>query len=321
MAAVRFQTSVLFFLLLTAPRVLAQEWDRGPLILELPASTQALALGNAFHLSSRDPEAIFYHPGRLGQVRGFMASFQRFQENGTLLGLSAGTEWFGGGVAVGLRQLSYETHSSLEEWSGAFSSLGWARYRFPLDEGRLREEGSVAVSETVFSLGYGKALMGLQAGVVGKLVEKRRGPTKAGTAAVDLGLATTAGPVTFGLSVQDLGADMHLGGEDIPLPTRFILGASTERAQVGPLDVSGTTALTYRPDGDLDPSLGVEVAYWPVAGRTFIGRIGYRHRSVKFTAEPLTFGGAFYGDDIILEYTYLGFEEGEPAHRFGIGWR
>jgi hypothetical protein len=291
------------------------------LILELPASTRALALGNAFHLSSRDPAAIFYHPGRLARVQGFMASLQRFQENGTLLGLSAGMEWFGGGVAIGLRQLSYETPAQPEEWDSALGSLSRPRYSFPLDEGRLREEGSVAVSETVLSLGYGKALTGLQAGVVGKLVEKRRGPAKAGTAAVDLGLATTTGPVTLGLSVQDLGPDTRLGGEDIALPTRFILGASTETAQVGPLDVSGTTALTYRVDGDLDPSLGVEVAYWPVVGRTFIGRIGYRHRSARFSARPLTFGGAFYGDDIVLEYAYLGFEEGAPAHQFGVGWR
>ena len=63
------------------------------------------------------------------------------------------------------------------------------------------------------------------------------------------------------------------------------------------------------------------MGYWPVNGRTFVGRVGYRYRSNDFTANPFTFGGAFMGDDIILEYSYQGFETGDPSHRFGIGWR
>ncbi len=35
----------------------------------------------------------------------------------------------------------------------------------------------------------------------------------------------------------------------------------------------------------------------------------------------MTFGGAFMGDDIILEYAYEGFDSGSPSHSFTLGWR
>jgi hypothetical protein len=67
--------------------------------------------------------------------------------------------------------------------------------------------------------------------------------------------------------------------------------------------------------------VGLEVGYWPVNGRTFVGRVGYRYRSDDFTACPLTFGAAFLGDNISLEYAYQGFDDGDPSHRFSVGWR
>lgn len=292
----------------------AQTRDRGPLVLELPASTRALALGNAFQLASRDSDAVFYHPGRLLRAQGLVGSLQRFSAAGTLTTLSAGQAWFGGGVALGIQNLAYE--APVRRPHSVTDILGLSA-----DEGSLRDEGEVGASETVISAGYGRSLMGLDVGVVGKCVEQRFDFRKASTVAVDLGLATSAGPLTIGLSAQNLGQDLTFAGDDIPLPARLTLGASSEAAMVGPLDVAATTALSYRLDGDLVPSMGLEVGYWPITGRTFVGRVGYRHRSDDYTAWPFTFGGAFLGDDITLEYAYQGFEEGDPSHRFSLGWR
>jgi hypothetical protein len=244
-----------------------------------------------------------------------MAALQRFSAQGTLLNASAATSWFGGGVAVGIQQLSYE---------GPFNPATTTQHLMGLsyDEGTLRDEAHEAVSESAISVGYGKTVMGLRLGAVGKLIEHRYGKLKAGTAAVDLGMVMAPGPVTVGLSAQNLGPDLSIAGGEIALPTRFILGATTTRPlPVGPLDVGASTALTYRLDADIVPSLGLEVGYWPVNGRTFVGRMGYRYRDETFSSSPFTFGGAFLGDDIILEYTYQGFEEGDPSHRFSVGWR
>ena len=305
---------VLLFLVILATPVEAQTRDRGPLVLELPASTRALALGDAFQLATRDSDAIFYHPGRVARAQGLKASLQRFSANGNLTTLSAGQDWFGGGVALGLQNLTYEAPARASHDVNDILALS-------ADEASLREAGDVAVSETVLSAGYGRTLFGLQMGVVGKYVEQRFDYRKAGSVAVDLGGATSAGPLTLGLSVQNLGPDLSFRGGDIPLPTRFILGASSDGAPVGPLDVAASTALTYRLDGDLVPSIGLEVGYWPVNGRTFVGRVGYRYRSDDYTACPLTFGAAFLGDNINLEYAYQGFEDGDPSHRFSVGWR
>jgi len=296
----------------------AQFRERGPIVLQLPASTRALALGNSFALGFQDSDAVFYHPGLLSQSQGFAGSLQRYGSNSTLVTFSAGRSWLSGGVALGVQHLSYGanlTEPFHEPIPGA-AILG-----LPADIGSLRDKGHLGVSELVVSAGYGRTVKGIRMGLVGKLIEQRLGSRKAATTAVDLGVMASPGPVTLGLALQNLGPDMPTEGEGIPLPLRIALGASTRRAPVGPLDLSASSAVAYTVDGDVIPSVGLEVAYWPVTGRTFVGRLGFRHLPEEQSGSPLTFGGAFMGDDIILDYAYEGFDSGSPSHRFSIGWR
>jgi hypothetical protein len=217
-------------------------------------------------------------------------------------------------VALGIQHLSYGANATEPV-------LGEDLLGLPADIGSLREGGWVGVSELVVSAGYGRTIKGIQMGFVGKLIEERFGPRRTATGAIDLGATTSPGPLTLGFAVQNLGRDMKIGGEDIPLPLRFVLGASTRSTQVGPLDLAASGAVSYRVDGDVSPSVGLEVAYWPVTGRTFVARFGFRHLPDEQTGIPLTFGGGFMGDDIILDYAFEGFESGDPSHRFSIGWR
>jgi len=292
----------------------AQSRDRGPIILELPASTRALALGNSFGLGSQDSDAVFYQPGLLNRAQGLSGSFQRYGSPTTLVTLSAGTSWLSGGVVLGIQHLSYGADATGRLQGDDI--LGQ-----PGDFGSLRENGEVAVSELVISAGYGRTIKGIRMGVVGKLVEQRFGHLKSAVTAIDWGAAASPGPLTVGLAVQNLGPSMTMGGEDIPLPLRFTLGASTDRKPLGPLDLSASSAVSYRMDGDVIPSVGLEVAYWPVTGRTFVGRLGFRHLPEEQSGSPMTFGGAFMGDAIILDYAYEGFDSGSPSHRFSVGWR
>jgi hypothetical protein len=292
----------------------AQSRNRGPLVLELPASTRALALGNTFVLGYRDSDAIFYQPGLLNQSSGFSGSLQRYGSASTLISFSAGGSWLSGGVALGVQHLSYgaNTFGTLLEGGAPFLSP---------DVGSLRTNGNTGVSELVLSAGYGRTFKGLQVGIAGKLVEQRFGPNKSATGAVDIGVSTSPGPVALGLALQNLGSDMKFFDEDVPLPLGVGVGVSTQRAPVGPLDLAASGGLSYRVDGELIPSAGLEVAYWPVTGRTFMGRLGFRHLPEEQSAWPVTVGAAFMGDDIILEYAYEGFDSGSGSHRFGLGWR
>jgi hypothetical protein len=305
--------AVLLAALLTLPAA-AQSRGRGPIVLNLPGSTRALAMGNSFTLGSQDPDAVFYQPGLLSQTQGFGVSIQRYGSAATLASFTAGGSWLSGGVVLGIQQLGYGADASEP-------ILGDDLLRLPADIGSLRENGEVGVSELVVSAGYGRSVKGLRMGFVGKLVEERFGPRKSATAAFDLGLAASPGPLTVGLAVQNLGPAMTIGEAEVPLPLRFSLGASSDRTPLGPLDLSAASAVSYSVEGDVIPSVGLEVAYWPVTGRTFIGRLGLRHVPDHQSASPLTFGAAFTGDNIVLEYAFEAFDSGDPSHRFTIGWR
>ncbi len=306
-------TVILSATLLNGPAE-AQSRDRGPIVLNLPGSTRALAMGNSFTLGSQDPDAVFYHPGLLSQSNGFGLSIQRYGAAATLASFAAGGSWFSGGVVLGIQQLGYAAEGSLP-------ILGDDLLNLPADIGSLRENGDVGVSELVVSAGFGRSVKGIRMGFVGKLVEERFGPRKSATVAFDVGVAASPGPLALGLSVQNLGPAMSIGEAEIPLPLRFSLGASTDRAPLGPLDLSAASALSYSVAGDVIPSVGLELAYWPVTGRTFIGRLGFRQLPEDQSASPVTFGAAFTGDDIVLEYAFEAFDSGDSSHRFSIGWR
>lgn len=301
-------------ILLTASPSGAQERERGPILLTLPASTRALGLGGSYPLAMPDAATIFHHPGNLDRASGFLASIQRYGSSSTLTSLAAGTSWYGGAVAIAVQHLSYGANAE-------DPASGQSLLRLPSDHGSLRDDGDIAGSELVVSAGYGRTFMGLRMGLVGKLVENRFGPRKASTASFDLGIATSPGDVVLGLALQNLGPDMTIGGEDIPLPLRVALGASTRAAPVGPLDIALASSVLYEIDGDAVPTFGIETAYWPVTGRTFFARIGVRHLPNHQSGSPMTFGGGFQGDNIVLNYAYEGFDSGSPAHRFSLGWR
>jgi len=301
-----------------SPQASAQSRERGPIILQVPASTRALALGNSFALGFQDSDAVFYQPGLLSRAQGFAGSLQRYGSNSTLVTFSAGQSWLSGGVALGVQHLSYGANLTepLHEPIPGSDILGLSA-----DIGSLRDKGHLGASEMVVSAGYGRTVKGIRMGLVGKLIEQRFGSQRAVTTSVDLGAMASPGPITLGLAVQNLGPDMPTRGEEIPLPLRFALGATTQRAPVGPLDLSASSAVVYNVDGDVIPSVGLEVAYWPVTGRTFVARLGFRHLPEEQTGSPLTFGGAFMGDAIMLDYAYEGFDSGSPSHRFSVGWR
>ncbi len=99
MSTLKLPTLAFLLVLVVAPvPAVAQHRDRGPIVLELPASTRALALGNSFALGFSDADAVFYHPGLLDRAQGMATSLQRFGANGTLTTLSAGRSWGGVGL-------------------------------------------------------------------------------------------------------------------------------------------------------------------------------------------------------------------------------
>lgn len=274
-----------------------------PLVFDLPASTEAMGMGNAFQLAAGDADAVFYNPGALAGAGGTGVAVQRLATGARLLTGSGALSWLGGGVGVGVQALSYDavggaapTHSDLE--SG----------------------GDLAVSEMAASVGYARSVGSVQLGAVAKLVEQRIGASTAATGAVDLGATVDVAFVTLGLAVQNLGPDVRLAEMDLAMPYRIALGGSFEPEPVGPLDVGAAASLSYRNDGELIAAGGVDIRYWPIQGRTLIARIGASNVP-EGGAKPLTFGLAFWGDAIALEYAFRVYDGTDDAHRFGVRWR
>ena len=282
--------------------------EAGPQLLELAPTIEALALGGA-HMGS-GAHAIFAHPALI-DGEGTSALVQRFGEAATRVMASGGMEWFGGSVAIGLALLEYGA-------PGADPSLLLS------DEAALTVAGPTGAAEYAVSAGFSRTVKGLEAGIAAKLVGQRLGGSGSTTAAFDFGLAKSFGPASVALTVQNVGPALESAipapSEDLSLAKRVSLGAFTRRYPVGPLDIGGAAQVMRTGQGDLTVGGGLEVAWWPVAGRTFVGRIGGR-RTGDGTASPLTFGAGFAGDRIRVDYAFQGYDSVEGAHSFGLAFR
>lgn len=286
----------------------AQSPGLAPRVLEVPASTRAMALGNAYMMNAGHADAIFYHPALLVDAGGFGLDVQTWSGEATAAAASGAVEWLGGGVGIGLQTLQYGAPATgLEVLPGGQDALFQVQ--------------PAPTSERVAVLGYARRVLGVQVGVAGKVVEERVSGARDAIGLLDLGVASDVGPFTAALTVQNLGKSLELGEEGSPdAPERVTLGIGAYGKPVGIFDLGLTGAVTYV-DGETIPAAGVEIGYWPVAGRTFVGRVGVQ-RIPEGEGSPFTAGFAFWGDDLVLEWAYQSFGAlEESTHRFGIRFR
>ena len=307
-------------LALTPALASAQTPGRAPAVVELPAGTRAAALGHAFQLGMPSSDVLFANPAFLGRADGMIASVTVLGRNATALQASAATGWFDGAVGVGVRSLQHEAST------GRLRPGGLDGVMAPGDDG---------ASELVGTVGYARSLFGLRLGVSASLLELRTGELQETSASVDVGVASALGPFTVGLALQGLGPEVDVGpvstrsgrAAALDQPLRLTLGVGAYGKPVGPLDIGFAGAVTLRDDEELVGGGGLEVGYWPVVGRTFVLRVGARTvpevaDGVESEASPFTLGGAFWGDDLVLEYAWQPMDGPfDGVHRFGVGWR
>lgn len=288
----------------------AQDGATAPRVLQLPASTRAMALGDAFMMTGESSDAVFYHPALVEGAQGFGLDIQTWSGDATAASASAATGWFGGSVAVGVQTLQYGVPDD------DLSAL-------PRGQDLLFAPGDEPASERVATVAVGREVFGVRMGLAGKLVEQRVAGERDATGAVDLGVATEVGPLTAALSARNLGPEMTFIAGDVALPRRYTLGVGAYGQEVGPLDIGLAGSLRYEESEDeFVPGAGLEVGYWPIRGRTFVGRVGVR-RVPEGDASPVSLGFAFWGDDLVLEWAWqpFGGDVDEATHRFGVGWR
>ncbi|MDQ6831534.1 MAG: hypothetical protein M3081_21950 [Gemmatimonadota bacterium] len=300
-------TAALLAALLAAPHLAraagAQSDHYSPLVLMLPASARAMALGDAYVAARDNDAALFYNPAQLAIARGMSASVARYRSASTLSSLS-GSMAFGpgpGGVGFGVQMLDY----------GAYSG------RFPALARDLTSRGPLPASSLAATLGFATIYRDIRVGFAGKYVEERLPSARTGVLAFDVGLAKDIGQVNVGVSAQNLGEDLVIGQKHAKLPQRYTFGIGGVGLPIGPFDIAASTSVSVLRDGFVTPAGGVELLYSWLDGYTIAGRLGVR-RTEDVVQSPITFGGGITVDRVSFDYAFDNFDGPGGAHRFGL---
>ncbi|MDA1104441.1 MAG: hypothetical protein O2956_12705 [Gemmatimonadetes bacterium] len=279
-----------------------------PKVTQLPSSTRAMALGDAYMMDAGHADALFNHPALLTNAAGFGLDVQRWGPHSSSTAVSAAMQWLGGGLAVGLRTLQH-------------SPFGTGAQAAPPDQDHLFDFGSTSVSERVATLGYARsALFDIDVGVGLNLIDERVGNARQSVVLFDVGLSREVGPVVVGVTAHDLGEKPVF--DTGKKPTRVVIGAGNYGQQLGIFDIGYTATIGFDED-DVSYGAGIEVGYWPIQGRTFVARVGFQDVPTGSDASPLTTGFAFWGDNVTLEWAFRPFSDAAEggSHRFGVRWR
>ncbi|MEK9507353.1 hypothetical protein V3331_16190 [Gaopeijia maritima] len=284
----------------------AQAPERGPVVVDLAFGARGLGMGGAFQTDAGDPDAVFVNPALAAQAGGFSLGAQRFDTESTAFSISTARAWYGGGIFGGIRHLDAAGATAPGLHTGGID---------PLLAG-----GGTGASETALTLGYGRELFGLRTGVSTSWLQQRYGASNAATFSFDLGVSTDLGPGTVHLAARNLGSATTWGAREVELPSTVAAGWGAYGRQLGPLDWGGAVTAARRADGEWTYGGGLEFGYWPVRGRTFMARIGAQ--SVPDTdASPLTFGGSYLGDELVIDYAFQAVDGFDGVHRITLGWR
>jgi hypothetical protein len=257
-------------------------------------------------------------------VQSFGLDIQQWGTAGWTSTAVAARQWFGGAIGIGLQVLQYGAH-------------GPGGYTAPSGQTHLFDAGSLPVSERVATIGYAREIKGINLGLAIKLIEERvalnkfvasDARTRDGAVWFDAGISKNLGRFTTSLSYQNNG-DRLFAGEylgDYHVADRITLGVSSSGMQFGIFDYGITAAITqvrtFKEDSATIPAAGLEISYWPIRGRTFVARAGVQRTPYYEDASPFTFGFAYWGDNLVLEWSFQGMEQSElRTHRFGVSWR
>jgi hypothetical protein len=284
----------------------AQSNDLGPILLRLPSSTRALAMGNVA-VAGRDDDVLFYNPAQLVAARGTSLSVGQLSSTARSGALSTVIRFNSGGVALG---------ATMAEFDSPLAA-------YPIARADLVSGGPVLGSSGSLVVGVAQVIKSLRIGGAAKFVEERIGSTRSSRAVFDAGLGRDFFGYAFGLAVQNIGESFAPttppGSEFIRLgsrmPLRTTLGAM-RGWNTTTFDFTATAAVSTLRDGFVVPAGGAEMFYSWLSGYTVIVRAGAR-RPEKGEG-PLTAGAGLTVDRLSLDYAIETLSGSRVAHRIGL---
>jgi hypothetical protein len=198
------------------------------------------------------------------------------------------------------------------QYLDAFSQTG----ALPYVSHSLGAGGDLNTASAVGAIALATTYRGNRVGAAVKYVGQQVASLEDGTPSLDLGLARDVSRYTVGVTVQNIGAGIHLSNSSAQLPLRVSAGASLYGFIMGPFDVNASAGASVLPDGMLLPGVGFEVGYVPMEGYNFALRAGVRRPELQ-AQQPLSLGGSASLDRFALEYAYEDWEGG-GTHRLAL---
>lgn len=286
----------------------ASEEDKGTAganFLKIAPSARAASLGGAYCALADDPEAPYFNPAGLVQIkeRVFGLSYTKWVQDvkSGFIGLAFPSFWKIDGV-LGLNLLYMGI--------GGIQGYEADQNNDPVKTDNFSCEGMVA------GISYGEPIRILDKecllGGNLKLIYERLDNESGSSPALDLGLLFKATPdLTLGASLKNLGPKkLRVGEKASSLPTTMTTGlAYNARNTTFVLD------LNVPNDGEVSLSIGAE--YWHK--ERFALRIGYKSEEEELDSSNLTFGLGYrakrFGKIGHLDYAYSSLGDLGDIHR------
>lgn len=280
----------------------AQRERYAPLVLQLPASARATAMGG-LSMGTRDVDAAFGNPALAGGNSTLSFTGARYASGASSGHLATAMTIGPLGVSVGVQMLDAETR-----FGG-----------FPARSDVLTDEGARAHAGLGANVAGSFAWKRMRWGASVRYVEERFSERRATSVALDLGAAKSLlnGAVMAGVALQHLGRDLEVGPARAQLPARLSLGATGGYGNFKWFDLGASANLAVRRDGRVVPAAGGELSYVPIEGVSLTLRGGVRSPELE-AQRPLTAGLGVSFDRLVVDYGWEDMRFNGGAHHLTL---
>lgn len=299
------RSTILALVIAIAGTARAQAPAAGPLVLLLPGTARATAMGNAW-VAGRDESSAFSNPAQINPTPGFGGTFARYGAGGTSAMIANATvvNWLTLGWGIEVVDFKARTDAT-----------------YPFAPGDLARRGSRDAQSLLANVGGSFLVKKFRVGIGAKYAEDRvdgvpsiaAPPILKGLLLGDVGVAHALLSGTAALAVQNIGDDSRLA-----LPIQTTLGWARQM-QAQQLDLAFAAQVSER-NRWIGGGGGVEVGYGWIEGWSGALRAGLR-RPETSAQRPVSVGAGLNADHFGLDYALEFFEGNRYAHHFSLRWR
>ena len=286
---------------------------RAAILLTLPSSTRALALGESWSAVADDESALFYNPAQLARVHAWSVggSLQNYIASTTLGAFAVAIPVKRGTVGFGMQLLNY---GSTDEFVADGSN----------PQNGIPTGSTVTAQDMALTLGYGVAFGARHELRVGAALEYARqtvASVSGGAIAGDAGAAyTLANGWDMSAAVQHMGSKLTLASVSAPMPLTWRAAVAAPEMRMNAFTLRPMAEARQMSGADVTGVLGAEGTWRTgTSGTLLSARAGYAFRGSTDARSPFTVGAGITLGRLQVDYAYEGFDLiGGATNRVGV---